>query len=542
MSSSVKPQDNSSPRHSPPDTIATQHLGELDAVGAVLLVAALVFAIMIAFNNPRAALRNEAAQGRLLLEEGRYSEAATQYERTLTRYDSPAVRLGLSYTYLARRDAERAERQARILTSSAPPDYQPAAWAQLGRVLAFRGQADEALDAWNTARERAGRFGDLAPIEAQARSSLWHTAMLHWARGDYPTARSHLEALLEGDDIYATSARLKLAQLVAPTEGDLSLKLLNQAERASPSSEGAAIPHLNVPGLREGLSPEEIKRTIAELRRAHDNAAKARAEGATEAGIAALWGRAYIQQAEASLARLQLERTVQAEPLLSDAHSYLAIALLDAGESDKALDHLNTAIRLAPERPLPRYVLARLYMQRRQWDLASAELSRIRRLEPNSVQLHLQLAEYYTLRGAYELAEGSYIDAVNLQRLSKDPPSDLDAWLALATFYADVRGFNCDRGLVVAQESAARHPGNPASLDALGWGLLLCGQPVESLSSLENAAKAAPESPRYSYHLAKAYAALRRYPEARAYFRRTIDLDPGGDFEQRAIRDLAGLP
>jgi hypothetical protein len=35
-----------------------------------------------------------------------------------------------------------------------------------------------------------------------------------------------------------------------------------------------------------------------------------------------------------------------------------------------------------------------------------------------------------------------------------------------------------------------------ASLDAVGWSLVLCDKPTEALSSLENAVKTQPDSPR----------------------------------------------
>jgi tetratricopeptide (TPR) repeat protein len=540
-------------RHPRQQAAGTQHsddLGPLDAVGGLLLVAALVLAVFLAFDNSEVQARFLARQGEELLEQGRYSEAATHYERTLTEHDTPRVRLGLSYAYLARRDTERAERQARILTGSAPPDFQSAAWAQLGRVLAFKGERGQALEAWTRARERAEPYGHLAPVEAQARSAVWHSAMLHWRTRDYQAARRELEALA-GDDIYAISALVKLAQLLAPTEEDISLKLLRSledslrdgsAQRSVASRHGAAVPNLVVPGLREGLTFQEIERTVSELRRAHEDAMRAEAEGTGEAGMDALWGRAYLQQEEPGLAVEYLKRTVAAQPNLADAHSYLAIALLDTGRPEEAKTHLDIAIRLDAERPLPRYVLARLYMQQRDWDRASSELSTLKRLEPTSVQVHLQIAEYYRLRGAYELAEDEYIEAVNLQRDVEEAPEELDAWLALATFYATVSGFDCERGIDAARGSVARRPDNPAALDALGWSLLLCSQPQESLSSLENAVRLAPENARYVYHLGRAYVTLGRYEDARSRFRRTIDLDPNGEWEQRAIRELSLIP
>src|SRR5438477_4128238 len=101
----------------------------------------------------------------LLLQE-RYSEAATLLERALTNYDAPELRLELSYAYLARRDAVRAGRQAQIGIASAPADLKPAAWAQLGRVLAVAGRSNDAQLAWANAITSAVPFGGVAPVEA----------------------------------------------------------------------------------------------------------------------------------------------------------------------------------------------------------------------------------------------------------------------------------------------------------------------------------------------------------------------------------------
>src|ERR671935_3164559 len=81
--------------------------GELAAVGALLLVAALVASIFWAMSDRTSQDRYAAREARTMLADGRYSEAVALYERTLPTYDRPDVRLGLSYAYLARRDGER---------------------------------------------------------------------------------------------------------------------------------------------------------------------------------------------------------------------------------------------------------------------------------------------------------------------------------------------------------------------------------------------------------------------------------------------------
>jgi tetratricopeptide (TPR) repeat protein len=539
-------------------------------VGALLLVAALLASIFWAVGDRTSQDRYAARQAQAMLADGRYSEGAALYESTLPTHDTPEVRLGLSYAYLARRDGERAERQARAALTAATPDLKPAAWAQLGRVLAFLGRDDEALDAWARAIESAARYQSIAPIDAEARSSTWHTAVTEWARGDYRSARRELETLQAGNDIYALSAQAKLAQLLAPTNRDTTQKLMvgleaRSHDREKPATaedpelktqnhaldrsegsklktpEGPPVPDLRVPGLREGLSLEVITGTIAGLRRAYLDLDRARKSGADEAGMAALWGRAYLQLGEPYLARTYLERAATLEPRLADAHSYLALVLLDLGDDTSALDHLSKAVALSPGRPLPHHALAQLYVRRQDWDHAAQELSTLKKLEPDSVQTHIQLADFYSQRSAYDAAEEEYAVAVERQRAESGGSSDLDAALALSRFYTDLRGQGCEKGLPAAQESLKRHPGDPASLDAVGWSLVQCGKPADALQALESAVQAAPAVARFRYHLAKAYTRLARANDARDQYTRAMDLDPGGPWERLARAEVVKL-
>ena len=92
--------------------------------------------------------------------------------------------------------------------------------------------------------------------------------------------------------------------------------------------------------------------------------------------------------------------------------------MLGEGDQANALSQLHKAIALDGQRPLPHYLMARIYVQRQDWNSASAELSTLKKLDPNSATLHLQLADYYTQRGGYDLAEGEYSVAVEFSELS----------------------------------------------------------------------------------------------------------------------------
>jgi Flp pilus assembly protein TadD len=374
--------------------------------------------------------------------------------------------------------------------------------------------------------------------------------MSEWRHGDFNASQAHLEGLLSGDDIYALSAHIKLAQIAAPGDGARSIELLLEAEArlGSRSQESGVrsqefleMPDLRVPGLREGLSVGAVERLIATLRSAHAAAAAARKADADEGVLAGLWGSSYLQQGEPTLARGYLEQAVSKHPQSSDAHARLGLALLAGGDVDGALEQLRTATQLDTANALPRHALANIYMNRKDWDRAAAELRSLRRLEPDAITPRLEVADYYKQRGQYAEAEANLVEAAEVQRTLGSKSGDVDASLALARFYTDVRGQGCEKGLPPAQDSLALHPDDPDSLDAVGWALVLCQDAPSALNALERAVSIAPEVPRFRYHLAKAYALVGRGAEARTQYVRVMDLDPTGPWERLAQTDMVAM-
>jgi Tfp pilus assembly protein PilF len=514
----------------------------LYSLAGILLIVAIVGLVAVAWGSRTAQGYYDMRRAERLLGEGHYSEAQSVLERALISYDSPQIRLDLSYAYLARRDAVRAERQVRIALNAAPPHLRPAAWAQLGRVLYFAGHTPEALDAWSAAQDAAAAYPDIESAVASSRSALWHRSMAHWSQSDWTSARSDLEALSGGTDVYGLSARVKLAQLLAPTRPGLALPSAGDSASTPLPPGSAAIRDLHVPGLAEGLDHSEAEQIIADLRTAQTEADKALSNKAGQAEIDTLWGGSYLQQGENSLAREYLERALIAQPDYEPAHARLALALLNLGDEDGASRQMDTAVRLDPNDPLPHHLLARYYVQRSDWNHALEQLTILRRLEPNGVEVYLQWGEYYRLLGEYDKAETEYIDAANLQISGVAAPSGTNAPLVLSRFYTDVRGFGCEKGLPAARQTLALHPDDPASFDAVSWALVLCGQPRDALSGLEQAVRNAPDVPRYRLHLAKLYGTLGRYSDAREQYTWVLDLDPGGPLERLALDDLVAVP
>jgi tetratricopeptide (TPR) repeat protein len=528
--------------HSPP--------GTWYSVLGALLVLALVVAIFQAWNNPEVEGRIRVRQVYALLDEGRYTRAVERLEETLLIYDEPEARLALSYAYLARRDLERAERQARLVTESGRLDMLPAGWTQLGRVLQASGSPQEALTAWGKAVESARPYRGIPRIEADVRSAMWNAAMFHWARGEWDAARDALQDLSAGDDIYGLSARLKLAQLLAPEDAARALRLLDSVPQAGPSPTPAGFstqlrvpttPDLRVPGLSEGLSPAARESLAGDVKSALEEAGNVTATNG-EAARLVQWGSAYLRQGEPGLAGRYLSRAVDLEPDSAQAHAQLGLALVGIGESDAGIVQLETAARLDPALPLPHNALAQVYMQKRQWDAALEEIDAMQRLQPTSATPHLLRGEYHRLRGEYEQAEAAFFQAAAIQKGLGAERGEADAQLTLALFYIDVVGEGCLKGLSPAQESVTAHPDHPESLDAVGWAFALCERPNEALSALEEAVSRDPYNPRYRYHLGRVYAQLGRATDAREQYTRVLDFDPGGPWTNLAVTELSKLP
>ncbi len=546
-------------RSGTPSTGAGEALGPGSSLREVLLglimLASLALVLVRAWNNPEVEGRMRVRQAYALLDEGRYTRAVERLEDTLLIYDEPEARLALSYAYLARRDLERAERQARLVTESGRLDMLPAGWTQLGRVLQAAGRPDDALAAWNRAVRAAEPYRGITRIEADVRSAMWNTAMFHWSRGEWDAAQRVLEDLSAGEDIYGLSARVKLAQLLAHADGARARRLLDSVPQVSasptptpggfdPQVRVPTTPDLRVPGLSEGLPPSEIETLVGAIRGTLEEIGSVGPGSDDEGEVARLsiWGNAYLQQGEPGLARRHLARAAGMEPESGSLRAQLGLALVGTGEVDAGITELETAISLEPELPLPHNALAQAYMQKGQWDDALKKIDTLQGLQPTSATPYMLRGEYHRLRGEYGQAEDAFFQAAAIQKGLGAQRGEPDAQLTLALFYIDITGEGCARGLAPAQESLAARPDEPALLDAVGWALALCGRPREALSALEEAVSREHDNPRYRYHLARVYAQLERYADAREQYTRVLDFDPGGSWANLSITELSKLP
>ena len=227
--------------------------------------------------------------------------------------------------------------------------------------------------------------------------------MTQWAREDWDAARSTLQELARENDLYGRSAGVKLAQLLAPDDPQGSLAMEARAKAMGDTQVRPAIPDLRVPGLAEGLPGDAITSTLATLDNARTQVAQALSRGAPESAIRTLWAGMYLQQGENGLAQSLLEKV---EPDYAPAQTRLALAMLNQGDTEGALPHLQKSIALDGRDPLTRHVLARLYTAQGDWALAEEQLRILDTLEPDGIETHLDWAEFYQVAGRFRQGRG----------------------------------------------------------------------------------------------------------------------------------------
>lgn len=506
------------------------------ALGSLLaLLLGLVLVMAVLWSLQVSATGNHAREGWTSLRSGHYTGAVRSFENALNAaldvpgpgYNPTLTRLGLSYSYLAKRDYARA---AAVLPKSG--DVDPWSDLQRGLVAAAAGDEQGARAIWTDLAAQQ----DLPP--AVTRSALWHLAQSEWPH--VGTALTTLAAIPAAHDPYVISANLLLAQFYAPTHGTIARDYIARARSMLPLDNLLlASPNLRLdPALDDGLTETVINSRLAQIERDMADAADLRSRSVSAATIDAAWGRSYIQQEEWELARQYLERSVVAQLDLADARAYLGLAKQRLGDIEGAEHELRVAIQIDPQRGLAHHLLARMLIEEGRNDEAFPHLEAALHAGFNNIVVHLDIAAWYEQRGSYLLAESEYTQAEALQNTFNTAPQ-INTSLNLANFYLG-RFFatgGCELSREAARRAVARNPGS-GEYDALGWSQHLCGNPEPALEALHQAVRLDPTSPRAHYHLGVLLKSTGQRQTARRELELAQDFDPNGIWAERALTAL----
>jgi tetratricopeptide (TPR) repeat protein len=141
----------------------------------------------------------------------------------------------------------------------------------------------------------------------------------------------------------------------------------------------------------------------------------ARALPMNPAMIQRQWAVALIDAGQPEKAIMHLDEAVRLEPDSAKAHHYLAVALTKAGRPQEAIEQFKRVLALAPAAPDVRQQLADVIVDARRAKEAIERLRKAVQVQPDSAQLHCDLGTALYRGGRHDEAIAELEQALRLQ-------------------------------------------------------------------------------------------------------------------------------
>ena len=203
----------------------------------------------------------------------------------------------------------------------------------------------------------------------------------------------------------------------------------------------------------------------------------------------------------------------------------------------KAQTHFEASVKKDLNNLSSHMALTQLYLRDKDVNQVIAHYEKTLEKHPNLMQGYMILGMSYTLRGEKEKAETCYRKALEIKNDFAPAANNL-AW-SLAE-----RGANVEEALQLARIAKDKLPKDPHVLDTLGWVYHQMGYHGKAIIELEKSVTLLPNSPEYTYHLAKAYYSNNQVDQAKGYFEKALKLSPnfkGAEDARKTLKKYRSL-
>ena len=219
----------------------------------------------------------------------------------------------------------------------------------------------------------------------------------------------------------------------------------------------------------------------------------------------ALMAEVELRQGDAAKAEKRARDIVTKYPKRAIGYSLLGDIALSRGQAPAALENYRRAHQVEPT--TDSVLRLSRAMGSQDGGKAAAQLAeQWTTAHPKDLQTQKALADGYARSGNFAQARLAY------ERALKIAPDDAQILNNLANVLLILK----DPGAIkVAEQAAAKDPGNAGAIDTLGWVLLKNGQADRALQFLRDARLRQPGNPEIGYHLAVALVQSGRKAEAK---------------------------
>jgi tetratricopeptide (TPR) repeat protein len=289
--------------------------------------------------------------------------------------------------------------------------------------------------------------------------------------------------------------------------------------RGAPRGAGLAL--LGDAFSRQGLHGEALERYRA-----------ARAEDPYHAGAAMGEAWALLRLGRAEEARPLAEAMLAEDPGSIERLMLAAAARAETHDPAGALEVLETARRVAPERAEVHHKIGDVAQSLGKFDMAAGAYREALKLDGGFADVRHKLARLLAGRGQVVEAEQELITAL------ETVPTFAEATLEMAFLWRVTDRAHDALALLV--ELLERDPYHFDALVALGETLLELDRPADAATAFARVLRFQPDNVAALFHEGVLLARQGRYPDAEIRWHRVIDLKPDGSFAGRARLELRG--
>jgi membrane associated rhomboid family serine protease/Flp pilus assembly protein TadD len=240
------------------------------------------------------------------------------------------------------------------------------------------------------------------------------------------------------------------------------------------------------------------------------------------------WQQRPLIAAQSALARgdypraaTALREVVARHPNLIELRLQLAEVLARSGSLREAAEQLREGMRRHPNDPRLLQGLSEILLQSQDWAGLAPLLERQLRRSPDDPNLLTRYAQVLMETGRGEEAEPIY------RRLLRDYPNEPTLLNNLAYLLADSLNRNLDEALAMARRATEAEPKNGVFWDTLGWVYFRMGRLDDAFAAQRESIFLAPREPDLHFHRGAIQEARGNRAEARAAYRRALQLRPG---------------